>query len=96
MKDQNTLLNLNYENTNNTLIKNLGVRFENNKDHKMRNEKSKSNKKKKNKRVKFHENFINIVDIESYKLINAILYYEFQYVKSGRKKSLCRELCNIQ
>ncbi len=54
------------------------------------------NKKKSIKRVKFKENFLDIIEIESYRRFNTnMCYSDLEFVEISQRKSLCRELCNI-
>lgn len=56
----------------------------------------KNKKDKKYKRVKFKTQFLNIVEIESYKSFNAnMCYSDLEFVDTGERKSLCKELCTI-
>lgn len=53
-------------------------------------------KQKKTKRVKFKTQFLNIVEIESYKSFNAnMCFSDLEFVDTAERKSLCKELCSI-
>lgn len=60
------------------------------------NEYEKNKKLKISRRVKFKEKFLDIVPIESFKTFNAnMCFSDLEFVETGERKSLCRELCNI-
>lgn len=81
----------NYKNANNEFI---NQRNTNEQQQNMKNIKNK--KQKKTKRVKFKNQFLDIVEIESFKSFNAnMCYSDLEFVDTAERKSLCKELCTI-